>query len=140
MSRTLMQAYLNSSYTFQEVTLQLQDTPGEAQVPFPPVWGMLTAYNPQSMQLTARDNQQRHQRLTEEIRSMGLVPEDYIGGEGEWTEPGCLVRNLTLRQTLDLGQQFDQNAVLWGSGNRVALVWVTPLLITRHWFAAQGNP
>lgn len=87
-------------------------------------WAILTAHNQHGVRQEPAHNE-RQQRLLEQSLS-GFVCQAAVNGEGEWAEASLLVRGITLRQARDLGNQFAQAAVLWGSGQRAALVWCGP--------------
>ena len=87
-------------------------------------WAILTAHNQHGTRQDSVQNE-RQQRLLKQSLS-GFVCQAAVNGEGEWTEASLLVRGITLRQALELGQRHGQAAVLWGSGQRAALVWCNP--------------
>ncbi|WP_084571148.1 DUF3293 domain-containing protein [Deinococcus misasensis] len=134
---TLIQAYLNSPYALNHIRLYLNEHPAHLPLALPERWAMVTAFNPQSRQLTLQENQSRHEALQQAVRALGFPVDFYVAGEGEWEEPGCLIRGISLKAALQLGSNFDQNAVLYGSGQRVALVWVKPVRIMRLWWTTQ---
>lgn len=137
MQKTLIQAYLNSSYTYSQTRLHLDPSPHDLPIVFPERWAMVTAYNPESRQQTAEENQKRHEDLEAQVRQMGFPVDHYVAGEGEWEEPGYLIRGIPLAAAAQLGKDFEQNAVLFGVGARVALVWLDPLLVVRMWWISH---
>lgn len=134
---TLIQAYLNSPYTYNKVRLHLNEHPAHLSLALPERWAMVTAFNPQSRQLPLQENQSRHLALQQAVRDLGFPVDFYVAGEEEWEEPGWFIRGIPLKAALQLGSDFDQNAVLYGSGQRVALVWVKPVRVMRLWWKAQ---
>jgi len=91
-------------------------------------WAILTACNPGSLALAARENGERQARLECLLLEEGFEP--YAGeneaDDGAWpAEETCFVPNISLVQALDLAGQFGQNAVLAGSvGGVPRLEWV----------------
>ena len=84
-------------------------------------WAVLTAHNQRGVRQESAHNE-RQQRLLEQSLS-GFDCQAAVNGEGAWAEASLMVRGITLRQARDLGNQFVQAAVLWGCGQRAALVW-----------------
>lgn len=91
-------------------------------------WAVLTACNPGSQALTARENGERQARLECQLLEENFEP--YAGeneaDDGAWpAEETCFVPNISLAKTLELAGQFGQNAVLAGSVGEVPrLAWV----------------
>ncbi|GGJ30764.1 DUF3293 domain-containing protein [Deinococcus roseus] len=132
--QALIQTYLSSPYTLQGHRLCLKDRPETVPVHFPERWAMVTACNPHSQKLAAALNQQRNAALSEAIQNLGCLFYGYRAGEGDWEEAGFLIQDISLAASVRLGKNFQQNAVLYGTGNRVALVWLEPLLLIRMWW------
>lgn len=73
----------------------------------------ITAWNPHSQQLTEEQNADRQAGLLEAIEQRRL---NYFVGWGEhheWREYSYLVLGIDLEQATLLGQQFEQNAIVW---------------------------
>jgi DNA-binding transcriptional ArsR family regulator len=76
----------------------------------------ITAWNPYSESLSAEENSARQTRLANDVRELAL---ELIEGEGKhpnglWPgEASYLVLGLTLDEAQKLGQQYQQNAILW---------------------------
>ncbi len=89
---------------------------------------MLTAHNRHGVRQEPEHNDLQQRQLANRLsaRFSGLVCQRAVNGEGEWAEASLLVRGLPLGQARDLGNLFAQAAVLWGSGQRAALVWCGP--------------
>nr|WP_281376933.1 DUF3293 domain-containing protein [Deinobacterium chartae] len=100
---------------------------------------MITAWNPRSVRLCAADNERRGARLRSDLEARGLPCHPAGNGEGEWAEPGFLVLDLSLRTAAELGERWEQNAVIWGVGRRAALVWCADgRQMTRRWLCEKG--
>jgi Protein of unknown function (DUF3293) len=76
----------------------------------------ITAWNPYSESFSAEDNSTRQTRLAKDVRALGLK---LIEGEGNhpnglWPgEASYLILGLSLDEAQKLGQQYQQNAILW---------------------------
>lgn len=86
---------------------------------------LVTAYNPRSVALGDEENRRRNAALEGELRARGLevAPSSGASPDGSWEEPGFVVFEVSLSGALDLGRRFEQHAVVWGEGERVALAW-----------------
>lgn len=82
----------------------------------------ITALNPLSQQLSAQENEERHQALMAEIKSQSL---SFLPGKGKhpsnnWpAEQSVLVLGLSLEAAKTLGRRFEQNAVVWAGRDGV---------------------
>jgi len=82
----------------------------------------ITAWNPYSKQLSAQENEERHQALIAEIkgRSLSFLPGVGQHPSNNWLgEQSVLVLGLSLEAAKTLGRRFDQNAVVWTGGDGV---------------------
>jgi hypothetical protein len=76
----------------------------------------ITAFNPYSQELSNQENINRNHKLEELIQSLHL---DYIHGEGkcgneDWDgEESFLVIGITKEQASEIGEEFEQNAIVW---------------------------
>ena len=69
-----------------------------------------------SQQLSAKENEERHQALIAEIksRSLSLLPGEGKHPSNNWpAEQSVLVLGLSLEAAKTLGRRFEQNAVVW---------------------------
>ena len=126
----LRRAFLATSYGTPGERFRLTVQAGRPCRLFAPGehWAMLTAHNQHGVRQEPEHNERQQRRLADRLsaRFPGLVCQEAVNGEGEWAEASLLVRGLTLGQARDFGNQFAQAAVLWGSGQRAALVWCGP--------------
>ena len=88
-------------------------------------WAFVSACNPYSQLLTDEENLKRHQLLKNVLEMHGC--EYFEGGgiadEGEWPrEQGLLSIGLSLKQAIEVGQIFQQNAIMFCSVGDVAKV------------------
>lgn len=101
-------------------------------------WGIVTAWNPGARHVTGPENEAHDARLLAALDRRGVSHERCRNGEGEWAEPSFLLRDVTLRDVLALGREFDQVAVVWGVGRRAALVWCDDGNVERLWAERSG--
>ena len=76
----------------------------------------ITAWNPYSKSLSVKENQARNDQLKNEliIRSLKII--DGFGQDplGQWSgEDSFLVLGIDLEASKKLGNQFEQNAIVW---------------------------
>ncbi len=159
MTEQLRTAFLAASYGTPDERFRLTAHPGRPCRLFAPGehWAILTAHNRHGVRQDAGQNE-RQQRLLEldllerDLSKLGLCGfacQAAVNGEGEWADASVLVRAITLRQALELGRRHGQAAVLWGSGQRAALVWCgppggpgqpgTPPQMERFWVCPGGE-
>jgi hypothetical protein len=80
----------------------------------------ITAYNPFSNTLTQSENESRHQKLISIVKAKKLA---YYEGEGQgldrsWpSEKSLLILGLDLATAKQIGNDFEQNAIIWTDTN-----------------------
>jgi len=81
----------------------------------------ITACNPLSQALSEADNAERQDRLAAGLRARSLVFHPGIGQHpiSKWAEPSFLIFGLSLEAAKDLGNKFDQNAIVWAGEDGV---------------------
>lgn len=82
----------------------------------------ITAWNPYSKSLSDKDNQERNELLKAELGHRSLKFIDGFGQDpaGEWAgEDSFLVLGIGLEAAKKLGNQFEQNAIVWTDGDSV---------------------
>lgn len=93
-----------------------------------PTWALITAANPYSQPLSARENQRRDHRLSKHLKELQLPLIPAIGKDptGVWTpEPSWLILGITRPKAIAIGQKFEQNAIVYGELNQAAeLQWL----------------
>jgi Protein of unknown function (DUF3293) len=91
-------------------------------------WALITAHNPYSQSLSARENQQRHQSFREFLLTLNLTIFDAVGKDkdGVWTpELSVLIVSIELIKAIALGRKFQQNAIVYGElGKPIQLIWL----------------
>ena len=75
---------------------------------------ILTAWNPNSEQLPRDENNQRNKELFRDLKTAGYGPIKIKGKFGNF-ERSFLVPNMSKSNVVELGQQYGQDAVIWGS-------------------------
>jgi hypothetical protein len=94
-------------------------------------WACITAVNPQSVMLSARDNDHRAAALTRKLRVHDIRwhPAEALGDDGTWPpELGVFALGVRRRWAENTGREFDQAAVVWGRVNgKAELVWCNRL-------------
>ncbi len=82
----------------------------------------VTACNPFSTLLNETDNAARHTKLREMLKQRGFIIFEGIGKHpaGNWPgEPGFLILGIRLEAASTLGNQLEQNAIIWNNTDAV---------------------
>jgi hypothetical protein len=80
-------------------------------------WAYVTAFNPESVPLSAEENAARQRQLERSVAELGFVsyPGEGIGDDGCWLpEPSLLILGITRDGAKQLGSAFGQLAVVYG--------------------------
>lgn len=93
-------------------------------------FAVITAYNPRSMLLPRKVNDQRHQ-VMRELLVLGCYRVEACVGyeddpEGSWREPSWLVHGIERDEAVGFGRSFRQNAILYSEGGRPELIVTDP--------------
>ncbi len=95
--------------------------------------GIVTAYNPASIPVTAEQNRDADQELLRHVRSLGVPFRRALArGDDGWEEPGFLLLGDVRPLLVELGLVFGQNAVVWVDETGAA-----SLVCTRAGFAGR---
>jgi len=117
--RTLLEAYRQTNYKFDDTVLNIDKTSSKAASllqPFSPAGGLfITAWNPLGEELTVEDNEQANQELKNELLERGLkVTEGYgESPDGKWREDSFFAYPIDRDTGLKLCCTFEQNAVVY---------------------------
>ncbi|HZU85241.1 MAG TPA: DUF3293 domain-containing protein [Polyangiaceae bacterium] len=100
--------------------------PDVLQRPF----AVLTAYNPRSMLLPRRVNEQRHQ-VMRDLLVLGVYRVEACVGyeedpEGTWREPSWIVHGMDRDEAIAFGRVFRQNTIVYCRAGRPELVVTDP--------------
>lgn len=93
-------------------------------------FALLTAYNPRSMLLPRRVNDQRHQVLRD-LLILGCYRVEHCVGydeepEGVWREPAWLVHGIDRDEAMFFGRSFRQNTIVYCRDARPELIATDP--------------
>lgn len=137
MDQTLLRSYLATVYELptQSGTLRVSlDGENVASVPLPELltrrFAILTAYNPRSMLLPRRVNDQRHVVLRDLLILGCYRVEPCVGSEAEpegvWREPGWLAHGMDRDEAISFGRVFRQNTIVFAQGGRPEIIVTDP--------------
>jgi hypothetical protein len=138
MDQNLLRSYLATVYEFPSLSGPFRasldgDTVADAsslpdllQKPFV----VLTAYNPRSMLLPRKVNEQR-QQVMRDLLVLGVYRVEGCVGfeedpEGTWREPSWLVHGMGRDEALAFGRVFRQNAILMCQNARPEIIVTDP--------------
>lgn len=87
--------------------------------------GIITAYNPQSIQLTTSENAARDRELAKKLarrkfsvyRTLATGPD---ASTSDWDEPGFAIVAAPFDALVEIAGRFDQNAIVWIDSHDVA--------------------
>ena len=87
-------------------------------------WAYLTAWNPRSRRLSDAENRLRQAALIAKIGNRHAYFEgEGIATDGIWREPSLLILGISRAEAVQLGRQFEQNAIVAGEhGGEAELV------------------
>jgi hypothetical protein len=124
-AQAFSEAYTKALYKTPTLTFTLTDKPTQTILFNNKPYSIITAHNPYSQKLSKEENEQRHKQLETILQECGLE-HDLSTGEspdGSWREEGFIIFDISLDDALELGRHFEQHAIVYGQGNRVALAW-----------------
>lgn len=79
------------------------------------VFGIMTAWNPGGKIATSDYNQKANERLIHRLVKMGMNPIEIRGAYQGVPEKSFLIPGISREELIDLGREFDQAAVVFGS-------------------------
>jgi hypothetical protein len=138
MDQNLLRAYMSSVYEFPSsegtirASLDGEVPKSEATLPalFRKTFAVVTAYNPRSMLLPRRINEQRHQVMRELLILGCYRVEQCVGYEDEpevaWREPAWLVHDIDRQEAIDFGRTFRQNSIIYCRDQKPELIVTDP--------------
>ncbi len=87
-------------------------------------WAFLTAYNPYSSPLSAVENVARQAALAGLLDREKYLYYYGLGVGDDWEEPSFFILDITRIAAINIGKQFEQNAILWGTAAEPPeLIW-----------------
>lgn len=138
MDQKLLRSYLSTVYELPttagsiRVSLDGEATADEGELPelLRTRFALLTAYNPRSMLLPRRVNEQRHQ-VMRDLLVLGVYRvEQCIGFDDEpetsWREPAWLVHGIDKEEAINFGRTFRQNTIVVCDESRPELIVTDP--------------
>ena len=123
--RSFRQAYLETVYHAAGTTFTLSNEPTFTPLFEGRAFGLITAANPFSTVLSDAETRVLNQRMQRVLEQHNLMFGPSLGTNrlGDWQEHGFVIWDVPETFVLNLGQQFDQNAIVYGVGRQVALGW-----------------
>lgn len=88
---------------------------------------VLTACNPRSIELPSDENGRRHQALGDWLKLEGFKAFPNVGMDPrnpEWVEPGYTILDIEEAAAVELGREWEQNAIFGWSPDKWELVGV----------------
>jgi hypothetical protein len=138
MDQNLLRSYLATVYEFSTPTGPIRvSLDGDAIAESPPLpdllskpFAVLTAYNPRSMLLPRKVNEQRHQ-VMRDLLVLGVYRVEACVGyeddpEGTWREPSWVVHGMEREEAMSFGRVFRQNTIILCAGSRPELIVTDP--------------
>jgi Protein of unknown function (DUF3293) len=131
------QAYLDTVYRAASLAFQFSMEPTDFNLFDGLTFCVMTAANPRSEQFSDADNDARNLEMRAVIEAKGwkLEPSEGVSPTGDWREPGFLIWDAPLEDVLQIGRDFGQNAIVYGTGKRIALAWCDDGEL--EWFTAK---
>ncbi len=79
-------------------------------------WAFITAHNPFSKELSDDENNKRHIELRNAVSTFTCYEGEGIGEDKIWkSEKSLLVLGISKESAFKIGNQFDQNAIVFGT-------------------------
>lgn len=138
MDQALLRSYFATVYELPtpagtlRVSLDGENVPQSAPLPelLTRRFAILTAYNPRSMLLPRRVNDQRHVVLRDLLILGCYRVEPCVGSEAEpegvWREPGWLVHGMDREEAIAFGRVYRQNTIVYAQNGRPELIVTDP--------------
>jgi hypothetical protein len=138
--KSFRQNYLETLYSAENVRFTLQDTLEGDKLWEGRLFALITAANPRSKPLSDEENNLRNAMLEGELLARGWKYGPSFGTDRavSWKEDGFVVWDQTADDLLELGREFQQNAIVYGAAGWVALGWCDDWELER--FTAQLEP
>lgn len=138
MDSTLLRQYMSTVYELPTSTgplrLSLDGEIATAETQLPELlrtpFCIVTAYNPRSMLLPRKVNDQRHS-VMRDLLILGCYRVETCVGyeeepEGTWREPSWLVHNIDREEAIAFGRVFRQNSIILNRNGRPELTVTDP--------------
>jgi hypothetical protein len=138
MDQQLLRSYLSTVYEFPSASAPIRASLDGDPVADPGVlpdllqrpFAILTAYNPRSMLLPRKVNEQRH-LVMRDLLVLGVYRVEVCVGyeedpEGTWREPSWLVHGMDREEAIAFGRVFRQNTIVVCRGARPEVIVTDP--------------
>ena len=124
-ARAFRRTYLEAVYRAAGTRFRLTPKPNNQVLYGGCSFALVTAHNPRSRLLSKEENDARHASLVKVVEGLKLTWQASVSmsPDASWQEAGVIVFNVEVNTALELGRQFEQNAVLYGNGRQVGLLW-----------------
>jgi hypothetical protein len=138
MDQPLLRSYFATIYEFPTsagtVRVSLDGELSNDVSGLPPLlstrFSVLTAYNPRSMLLPRRVNEQRHNVLRDLLILGCYRVEPCVGSEAEpegvWREPAWLVHGMDRDEAISFGRVFRQNTIIFAQNAKPEIIVTDP--------------
>src|SRR3954453_6351791 len=137
MDQALLRSYLATGYELPSPNGTVRaslDGENTQSAPLPELlarkFAILTGYNPRSMLLPRRVNDQRHVVMRDLLILGCYRVEPCVGSEAEpegvWREPGWLVHSMDREEAIAFGRVFRQNSIVYAAGGRPEIIITDP--------------
>ena len=138
--KTFRQSYLEAVYGAEDLRFTLQSALEGDLLWKGRLFALITAANPRSRVLSEAENTLRNAMLEGEFIARGWKYSSSFGMDraASWREDGFIVWDETADDLLELGLEFEQNAVVYGASGWVALGWCDTRELER--FKARLEP
>jgi Protein of unknown function (DUF3293) len=119
------QAYLETIYHAHGVAFTLSDEPTQTRLFEGRAFTLITNANPRSVPLNDTENAARNRTMRCELERLNLTFGPSLGTNvaGTWREEGFIIWDTPHDVTLEIGHRYEQNAIIFGRGDRIALGW-----------------
>ena len=89
-------------------------------------WAFITPFNPYSKVLTVEQNEHRLKDLRNKIVNYKYFEGEGIGKDPSWKpEKSFLILGITKERAIELGNEYEQNAIVYGEINELPeLLWL----------------
>jgi len=123
--KTFRQSYLETIYCAENLRFTLRDSLEGDLLWDGRLFALITAANPRSQVLPDEENKLRNAALEGEFIARGWRYGPSFGTDRAetWREDGFIVWDETADDLLELGREFEQNAIVYGASGGVALGW-----------------
>lgn len=123
--RNHRRAYLETIFSAHGVAFRLSDEPTGARLYEGRTFTLITNSNPRSLRLTDAENAARNLTMQRELERSSLSFGSSLGTsrDGTWHEQGFIIWDTPPDVTLEIGRRHEQNAIVFGRQDRVALGW-----------------